>query len=138
MPGSSLWLVPPVNHPLHATLSKLISRDIPSRLAQYQTDTFPCFTPHLTLTSDILELPKDPQAWLDALNLPKAEQVKISIVELDQGDLWTKKLFLRAEKESLKKIWRVCRDVVESPGEKTTEKVQKWVEHTWDPHISLI
>lgn len=138
MPGSSLWLLPPEIHPLYVTLSKLISEDIPARLAQYQTDPFPSFVPHLTLTSDIHDSPEDPQAWLDALDLPNAAEVEVEIVELDQGTLWTKRLFLRAEKGPLKKIGTICRKIVEKPGDEKVKTAEDWVEEIWDPHISLV
>ncbi|KAL2022463.1 hypothetical protein VTK56DRAFT_5292 [Thermocarpiscus australiensis] len=73
MPGSSLWLVPPPSHPLHAALQTLISTTLPARFpreAAGSADVAPHFFPaHLTLTSEVSpeRYGDDPQGWLDRL-----------------------------------------------------------------------
>ncbi|RPA75040.1 hypothetical protein BJ508DRAFT_24980 [Ascobolus immersus RN42] len=49
MPGASLWLIPPENHPLTPHLQELISNTLPPLLPGHS----PSFPPHLTLTSNI-------------------------------------------------------------------------------------
>jgi Cyclic phosphodiesterase-like protein len=84
-------------------------------------------------------VPSDnPQAWLDFLELPQAEDVRIVFADLASGDRWTKKLFLRAEKEPLRNVGMVCRSALEKMNHNSEDKARRWVEEEWDPHVSLV
>ena len=82
MPGNSLWLVPPHNHPLNGTLTKLIQEVLP---ALFISRNFPVpkFSPHITITSDIPHeiSAEETQKLLDELPLPKSLPVKLKSVE---------------------------------------------------------
>jgi 2',3'-cyclic-nucleotide 3'-phosphodiesterase len=119
-------------------LTSLIDVEFPTQLEPHKEASFPSFTPHLTLTSGIVVPPDDPQAWLDFLELPQAEDVRIVFADLASGDQWTKNLFLRAEKEPLRKVGMVCRSALEKMNGNSEEKARRWVEEEWDPHVSLV
>ncbi|KAL2131499.1 hypothetical protein VTI74DRAFT_4964 [Chaetomium olivicolor] len=73
MPGSSLWLLPPRSHPLHALLTTLIQFTLPARFPREAASSqrvAPHFFPaHVTLTSGIDPgvYGDDPQRWLDRI-----------------------------------------------------------------------
>lgn len=92
MPGSSLWLLPPPSHPLHAVLTTLITTTLPTRFPREASAASPRVAPHffpahVTLSSGI-----DPavyggddresaQAWLDGLPFPSASSSSSSAAE---------------------------------------------------------
>ncbi|KAF2461004.1 2',3'-cyclic-nucleotide 3'-phosphodiesterase [Lineolata rhizophorae] len=146
MPGSSLWLLPPPSHPLHSRLTTLISTTCPSYFASASPRP-PTFIPHVTLTSEIpttasatlASSDADPQAWLDALPLPAADDVRVRFQALDTEDVFFRRLTVRVEKEGVRRLGTVARAWgVEGGGDRSWEKACKWADETWRPHCSLM
>ena len=81
MPGNSLWLIPPLAHPLTATLRALISEKLPAIFAPYESP-LKDFQPHITITSDIPTSLSgaDLQTALDDLPVPPELPVKFKSV----------------------------------------------------------
>ncbi|KAK8016897.1 2- 3 cyclic phosphodiesterase [Apiospora rasikravindrae] len=95
MPGSSLWLVPPPTHPLHATIAELIERTLPSTFPDL---TGPAFAPHMTLTSGIdpaVYADAGPQAWLDAVPWPRAADVDVRLERVATQDIFFRRCYLK-------------------------------------------
>lgn len=145
MPGASLWLIAPKeDHPFNKSLTDLITSTIPSN---FTSTKLPHFTPHITLTSNIdpsktYSSASSPQAWLDELNIDdlgfKKEftEVLVELEELEIGDPYFKKLFLRAKKEdNLLKLAARCREIGTgvSDGDAKT-----WADSEYEPHVSLM
>jgi 2',3'-cyclic-nucleotide 3'-phosphodiesterase len=132
MPGSSLWLLPPKEHPVNDLLSKLID----STSSRYGSPHR--FIPHVTLSSEISPslYSSDPQAWLDSLKLPSGN-VQVKFEKMASEDVYYRKLYIKCEKlEELKKLAVVCRRKVEGYGdEKTT---MDWGNKEYNPHLSLL
>jgi 2',3'-cyclic-nucleotide 3'-phosphodiesterase len=129
--------MPPEDDPVLEPLTKLIGSELPAYFASSKSASFALFVPHLTLTSDIKNVTEDPQKWLDSLHFPSSEGISVQFTELAKGNHWTKKLFLRTEKDPLRKLAASCRSAVE-PYDDDTEAVLRWVEEEWDPHVSLV
>jgi 2',3'-cyclic-nucleotide 3'-phosphodiesterase len=133
MPGSSLWLLPPSDHPLNSILPTLISQ------TSNHFNSPHSFIPHVTLTSEISpsRYGPDPQAWLDSLELPEVGDVQIDFKELCSEDVFVRKLYIRCEKtEKLTKLGTMCRTAVE--GFEDERKAEKWSKDVYDPHLSLL
>ena len=97
MPGSSLWLLPPPNHPLNAVLFMLIQE------TAAHFDSEPLFLPHVTLTSEIdpSVYGSEPQSWLDSLELPSSAQVQVKFGHLNSEDVFFRKLYISVDKEGV-------------------------------------
>jgi 2',3'-cyclic-nucleotide 3'-phosphodiesterase len=124
MPGSSLWLLPPVSHPLNVKLTALIQR------AKAHFASPHLFLPHITLTLD-------PQAWLDALHLPVAGDVDINFANLASEDVYVRKLYIACGiQDGLCELAAACRREVDGFGEEG--KAKSWVREKYVPHASLL
>ncbi|KAF2996624.1 hypothetical protein E8E13_002107 [Curvularia kusanoi] len=133
MPGSSLWLLPPENHPLNQKLITLIEQ---TASAFGSSDLF---IPHVTLTSDLVSpssYGSEPQKWLDNLALPAADSVHVIFEKLQSEDIYFRKLYIKCQKaEGLKALAAVCRKQVGHEDEVTA---RKWAEENYNPHVSLL
>jgi len=142
MPGSSLWLIPPKDSPLYHAIDHLINKDIPSHFPQTPTPP-PHFYPHITLTSDISPPPTaSPQQWLDTLPLPPTNNhtddyiLRITILELEIGDIFFKKVTLRCEKTpALAELAASCRAAAVGVEH---DKAKAWAQDKYAPHLSLM
>lgn len=132
MPGSSLWLLPPPSHPLSAILPTLISQVSEHFRSPHR------FLPHVTLTSEIpaSSYGSDPQAWLDALELPSTS-VQVKFVELSSEAVFVRKLYIKCAKgDGLKELAKFCRQKVE--GYREDDKAAEWADKRYNPHLSLL
>ena len=149
MPGSSLWLLPPASHPLHAALSTLISKTLPSLLpAESDAATLAdvdFFPPHVTLTSEIdpaATYGDNPQGWLDAIPFPK-EKVCVRFVgeTVVSQDVYVRRCYLPVALDGVRAAAAIARargvygEPV--PGPKTEAWLRAWVE-AFGPHLSLM
>jgi hypothetical protein len=128
-PGLSLWLVPPTDSTIYKALSNAIVNIVPPILNA--SDSPPRFEPHVTLTSRISRqtISSDPQKWLDELDLPAISTAEVMFQEIAVGDTFTKKLFIRCEREgSLLELAASCRAHSSSEGDGAD----------YDPHVSLV
>jgi 2',3'-cyclic-nucleotide 3'-phosphodiesterase len=134
MPGSSLWLLPPETHPLNQQLTSLIKKTA-SRFGSSDL-----FIPHVTLTSDLVEpssYGSEPQKWLESLELPAGDDVKVEFERLGSEDVHFRKLYIKCQKTAgLKALATVCRMQVANHEDKETAR--KWAEETYNPHVSLL
>ena len=133
MPGSSLWLLPPANHPLNDVLPTLIDK------TSKQFDSPHRFLPHITLTSEILPSKHgaDAQAWLDSLSLPFKNDVKVEFERLGSDEAFFRKLYIKCKKaEGVKNLAQQCRQQVQGFEEEGKSKV--WAEEQYMPHLSLM
>lgn len=133
MPGSSVWLLPPEAHPVNGLLTSLIKR------TASHFGSSDLFIPHVTLTSEISPptYRSDPQGWLDSLELPAGDDVAVKFEDLNSEDVYFRKLYVKCQKTAgLKSLAKVCRKQV--AGYKDDDAVRKWVEETYNPHISLL
>jgi len=132
MPGSSLWLLPPQSHPLNSKLPTLIDRTSSHFGSAHR------FLPHITLTSEISASAHspDPQAWLDALEIPLNDTIAVKFHHLASEDVFFRKLYVKCEKgEGLRKLAALSRREVEGFEE---EVAAKWAAETYNPHLSLL
>lgn len=132
MPGSSLWLLPPRTHPLTSIIPSLIEKTA----AHFNSPHL--FLPHVTLTSDITpnSYAADPQGWIDALEWPEAEDVKVVFGKLGSQSVFFQKLFIRVDKRGMSEVAVAARQTVE--GFEDEDKARKWVEDDYMPHLSLL
>jgi 2',3'-cyclic-nucleotide 3'-phosphodiesterase len=132
MPGSSLWLVPPADHPITNILSSLIKKTTTHFHSPH------LFIPHVTLTSNINPSSHsgNPQQWLDALDLPKGEHVVVRFGNLQSEDAFFKKLYINVDKIGVQELGMRARQTVEGFEEK--EKAREWAENEYKPHNSLL
>ncbi|KAF2706713.1 2, 3 cyclic phosphodiesterase [Pleomassaria siparia CBS 279.74] len=132
MPGSSLWLLPPSDHPLDATLTNLIN----STSTRFNSPHL--FVPHVTLTVDInpATYATEPQAWLNSLILPDRGNVKVQLGELQSDDFFFKKLYFNVGKHGVGDLAKVARMKVN--GFEEEETANMWVEKEYKPHLSLL
>ena len=135
MPGSSLWLVPPVDSDLYKAVHCLILKLVPS---VYPIAIPPRFTPHVTLTADTV--PSDisnPQKWLEGLELPELDSFKVAIQKAQVGSVFFQKLTMRCEKTpELCQLAGHCR----AAGLQQTDakEARDWIEGNYGPHMSLM
>jgi 2',3'-cyclic-nucleotide 3'-phosphodiesterase len=129
MPGSSLWLLPPSEHPLNNLLTTLIDQT-----SQLFNSTH-LFLPHITLTSDISpsKYGTEPQKWLEILPLPSSKDVHVNFEKLASEDVFFRKLYIKCAKSGLVDLGRVCRVEVDGDTE-----AKKWAEEMYMPHCSLL
>jgi len=133
MPGSSLWLLPPPSHPLSAILPTLIAQTSEHFHSPRR------FLPHVTLTSEIpaSAYGSDPQAWLDALELPCLGSVEVRFEQLGSENVFVRKLYIKcAKSEGLKQLAKHCRQKVQGYGE--DDQARAWVDERYNPHLSLL
>jgi 2',3'-cyclic-nucleotide 3'-phosphodiesterase len=133
MPGSSLWLLPPANHPLNDILPKLIDE------TSKQFDSPHRFLAHVTLTSEISssKYGSDPQGWLDSLELPASKAVKVEFECLGSDEHFFRKLYIKCLKtDGVKKLAQQCRQQVQ--GFEEEAKARSWAEEQYMPHLSLL
>jgi 2',3'-cyclic-nucleotide 3'-phosphodiesterase len=118
------------------TLSDLIDFTLPAKLKSAHTEPLPSFFPHITLTSGFeLEASQDPQTRLNSLSLPVNQGPNASFLELDCGNKWTKKLFIRVMKETLAPLAAACQTSVHNSD---SRQAKVGVQTEWDPHVSLV
>ncbi|KAK3349565.1 2',3'-cyclic-nucleotide 3'-phosphodiesterase [Lasiosphaeria hispida] len=148
MPHTSLWLLPPPAHPLHATLTALISHTLPALLPLESTAATlgpHFFAPHLTLTSDILPATygAGPQAWLDSLPFPAGEEVQVRFGRVVTGDVFVRRCYVKVGMDGVRGLARVARGYGvygAGPGEEE-QKTEEWLgawEKEFGPHVSLV
>jgi hypothetical protein len=133
----SLWLLPPKASAASIKLSKVIQRKVPSL---FPDEVIPVFVSHIALatgiTSSFFE-PKDPQVWLDALDLDtvRADAVLVVFTDVLASENFTKKCYLEVRKtvglEALKR--GIQQLVFKSDKEEAIQAVEEW-----DPHLSLL
>ncbi|KAL2162302.1 hypothetical protein VTH06DRAFT_7215 [Thermothelomyces fergusii] len=167
MAGSSLWLLPPEDHPLHPILRTLITTTLPSafpREAASSPRVVPHFFPaHVTLTSDISPdvYGDDPQGWLDRLPLPKeggegsagggrSSGARVRFERVVSQDVFYRRCFIRVAFDGVKELAGIARAVavlgeevaVDGEGNVTfggeTEKWLSWWREEFGPHLSLM
>ena len=131
---SSLWLVPPKHSQLHEALSALINQTIP---VLFPDALLPNFAPHITLSADTVPNGlADPQEWLDQLELPDLNKLKITIGDLEVGSIFFQKLIQLCEKTGpMCDLSARCR---QSGTQQGGGPVREWVEKNWRPHCSLV
>ena len=143
MPGSSLWLVPPPTHPLHAILTTLITSSLPPILLPSPDSRPVIFPPHLTLTSEVLPstYAPDPQAWLDSLSFPK--DARVLFTGLRTEDVFFRRCYLRAEFAGVRGLAAAARangvegeGAAGGAGERTAAWLESW-RTGFGPHVSL-
>ncbi|KAF2197858.1 2',3'-cyclic-nucleotide 3'-phosphodiesteras-like protein [Delitschia confertaspora ATCC 74209] len=133
MPGSSLWLLPPSDHPL----TDIITTVIKKTAAQFNSPHL--FIPHITLTSEISPSAygSDAQSWLNALPFLSAKYVRVRLGKLESQEAFFKKLYSRVEKnEGVKGLGKVARMAVE--GFEGEDVAEMWVQEKFMPHLSLL
>lgn len=133
MPGSSLWLLPPADHPLNEVLPALIDK------TSRQFGSPHRFLPHVTLTSEILpsKYGSDAQGWLDSLDLVSEIAVRVNFERLGSEDVFFRKLYFKCEKDDgLRKLAKQCRQQVE--GFADEKKAEDWSKEAYMPHLSLM
>jgi 2',3'-cyclic-nucleotide 3'-phosphodiesterase len=135
MPGSSLWLLPPADHPLNAILPTLIDK------TSKQFNSTHRFIPHVTLTSEISpsKYGSDPQAWLNSLSLPSSKHapVKVGFERLGSDAHFFRKLYIKCQKtDGVKEVVIRCRQQVQ--GFEEEGKARVWAEEQYMPHLSLL
>lgn len=133
MPGSSLWLLPPIDHPLNDLLPTLIDRTSSHFNSPHR------FLPHVTLTSDISPslYSQDAQAWLDSIQLPSKHDVSVQFEALASEDVFFRKLYIKCEKnDGIKQLGKICRSLVK--GVEDDEVAHVWAETSYTPHLSLL
>ena len=144
MPGSSLWLLPPANHPFTRSLNTWITGTVPYRFSPLKP---PAFIPHITLTSEIPygpndEQPFDAQVWLDCLELPLPgpddEPIVANLTSLEAGEVFFRKLTLKVDKdnEPLQRLAVACRAQGVYSGD--FEKARTWAKRDYQPHLSVM
>ena len=134
MPGSSLWLLPPEYHPLNEKLFSLITRTA----SHFGSTDF--FIPHVTLTSDLVKPSSygtEPQKWIESLDLPAGEDVRVEFEKLNSEDVYFRKLYIKCKKNGgLKALATVCRRQVADHEDDGIAR--DWAEETYNPHVSLL
>ncbi|KAI5374737.1 2',3'-cyclic nucleotide 3'-phosphodiesterase [Alternaria postmessia] len=133
MPGSSLWLLPPADHPLNEVLPRLIDK------TSKQFNSPHRFLPHVTLTSEISpsKYGSDPQAWLESLDLPSGQSIQIKFERLGSEDVFFRKLYIKCAKAAgIKQLAQQCRSHVNGFEDETNSKT--WAEEQYMPHLSLM
>ncbi|KAK4217588.1 2',3'-cyclic-nucleotide 3'-phosphodiesterase [Rhypophila decipiens] len=164
MPGSSLWLLPPKSHPLHAILSALITKTLPSQFPDITLNpssnrdphgmdsTF--FPPHMTLTSGISPYlyGSDPQAFLDSIPFPAANSsdgVKVRFfpstsenTSIQSQETFFRRCFIKVVLDNtVRQLAGIARargvNGEDDIGPKTEEWLVQW-QREFGPHVSLI
>ncbi|KAH8677971.1 2',3'-cyclic-nucleotide 3'-phosphodiesterase [Xylariales sp. PMI_506] len=140
MPGSSLWLVPPKDHPLYAAFEKLISETLPQRFPE---DAGPPFSPHMTLTSNIdpAVYGDKPQEWLDSIPFPARPDVQVRLQQVKSEEVFFRRCYVKVEYGGVRDVVAMARargvNGEAAVGPKTEAWLQEWRE-AFGPHVSLI
>lgn len=140
MPGSSLWLVPPPDHPLHGILAELVTKTLP---AKFPAEVGPLFSPHMTLTSNIEPsiYGDNPQQWLDSIPWPKGSEVKPQFGVVKTEDVFFRRAYIKLGFDGVRDIAALARargvEAEEDIGPKTEKWLAEWVA-AFGPHVSLI
>ena len=133
MPGSSIWLLPPEDSPLNATLAALIEK------TSLRFDSPHRFLPHVTLTSNISPsiYGTDPQSWLDQLTVQSIESIAVIFEKLASEDVFFRKLYIKCMKgDGIQKLATICRQ--SSDGCSDYTKAKQWTASEFNPHLSLL
>ncbi|KAF1831883.1 2, 3 cyclic phosphodiesterase [Decorospora gaudefroyi] len=133
MPGSSLWLLPPADHPLNNTLPTLIDETSKQFKSPHR------FLPHVTITSQISPplYGSEPQAWLESLELPSGSSVEVKFEGLGSEEAFLRKLYIKCRKTGgLQNLGQQCRRKVE--GFEEESKANTWAREQYMPHLSLL
>ncbi|KAF3763447.1 2, 3 cyclic phosphodiesterase [Cryphonectria parasitica EP155] len=142
MPGSSLWLVPPSSHPIHAILAKLISSELPLHLPSASPPP-PLFSPHLTLTSNIdpAKYGDDPQGWLNSIPFPSSADVQVIFERVKTEDVFFRRCYISCGWDGVRDTAGIARarGVIgeETVQQETTKWLAEWRE-AFGPHVSLL
>ncbi|KAK9477854.1 2',3'-cyclic-nucleotide 3'-phosphodiesterase [Lipomyces japonicus] len=138
MPGLSLWLSPSPESTIYASLEMLIA----NLSDKFYSGHAPKFVPHITITSGI---PFDTNAESVVAYAASilTESIELTILKIDYGPAYFKKIFLRVEKTSgLTKLARESRRkyVLQQTldNEAAEKEAIKWEIEDYDPHISLV
>jgi len=97
----------------------------------------------MTLTSEISPTlyGNDPQAWLDSIPLPSAEEVKVRFEDVAGQDVFYRRCFLKVEVEGVGGVVAITRargvEGEKEVGEKTRRWLDWWVA-AYGPHVSLM
>ncbi|KAI9172672.1 2',3'-cyclic-nucleotide 3'-phosphodiesterase [Paramyrothecium foliicola] len=140
MPGSSLWLIPPADHPLHRVLGKLICTQLPAKFPEL---TGPQFDPHMTLTSNISPAVygDSPQQWLDSIPWPSGKEVQVRFETVETEDTFFRRGTIKVNFDGVRDVAGIARarGVVgeEAIGPVTEEWLKEW-KSAFGPHVSLI
>jgi len=140
MPGSSIWLAPPLASPLHTILSSLISKSLPAR---FPGTTGPTFTPHVTLTSGVSPsvYGENPQGWLESIPWPAAADVRVCFEAVKTEDVFFRRCYIKASFEGLRDVAGLARahgvDGEETIGPATEAWLEEW-RQSFGPHVSLL
>ena len=135
---SSLWLVPPPQHPVTALLKDLIESVVPSLFPKLNP---PRFSPHVTLTSEIppSRYGSDAPGWLDSLDFPSASDVVVKFTALDCEEPFFRKCNLKVEKAGgLVSLAKEAREVGVLGSKEKGREVDLWAIETYRPHCSLM
>jgi 2',3'-cyclic-nucleotide 3'-phosphodiesterase len=127
MPGSSLWLLPPADHPLNSLLTTAISKTSTHFSSPHH------FIPHITLTSliDPSTYASEPQKWLDSVPFPSKPDVVVRFGPLASEDVFVRKLYIKVEIEGVLQAGKVARMTVNGYEEED-------VAGKFGPHLSLL
>lgn len=144
MAGSSLWLVPPPSHPLHAAIAKLIETTLPAGQFPDATPRPPAFAPHLTLTSSIdpAVYGADPQAWLDGIPFPGGgSQVRVVFERVATEDVYFRRCYLKCGFDGVREVAGMARARGVLGEDGVGEETERWLAEwraSFGPHVSLV
>ncbi|KAH6617744.1 2',3'-cyclic-nucleotide 3'-phosphodiesterase [Chaetomium sp. MPI-SDFR-AT-0129] len=136
MTGSSLWLLPPKDHPLNKILTTLLHETIPARFPREAASSprvVPHFFPaHITLTNGIVPEStygtgegSGAQAWLDSIPFPSSSSsttdtaggegegkgVKVRFEKVVSQDVFYRRCYVKVGFEGVKELAGVARAV---------------------------
>lgn len=142
MAGSSLWLVPPPSHPLHAALTKLIEATLPAQFP-HEAPRPPVFAPHLTLTSmiDPSLYGSDPQGWLDGIRFPRGSDVQVLFERVKTEDVYYRRCYVKCSFEGLRDVAGIARARGVLGEYEVGDETEKWLAEwkgSFGPHVSLM
>lgn len=146
MPGSSLWLVPPPDHPVHQILTDLITTTLPARFPDVagSSSGSPPFSPHMTLTSNIdpAVYGSDPQAWLDSVAWPAGRDVQVRFEDVRTQDVFFRRCFVKVGVDGgVGDIAALARARGVEGEAEVGPRTRKWFDEwtaAFGPHASLI
>lgn len=140
MPGSSLWLVPPPDHPLNGVLSELIAKTLPNK---FPAEVGPPFSPHMTLTSNIDPsiYGDNPQEWLESIPWPASSDVKVRFDVVKTEEVFFRRGYIKLKVDGVKDIVALARargvEGEQRIGPTTEAWLNEWIS-AFGPHVSLI
>ena len=136
----SLWLVPHADGPFNKTVQELISDTVPRNFVPEKD--IQSFTPHVTVTSGVDVGDKEPQQWLDQIQLPDDFKPEINevLLELDSvevEDAFFRKMTIAVKPNAnLSKLAVSCRS--QSSSSEKEDSAQIWAKNEYHPHLSLL